>query len=323
MTLSDDLRIYYNLGDDYIGQNVSYQLYLVTDYETKHIYTGQIYYMKPSYLYFKDIVTPYLNDYQWIKDFEVGYKHWTGIYEFTVRVEFGNGQTYTSPTITNTTEIPTVDYNRILSILPKNAGSEFFFGWLSPAATDIYTGIKSRYITNISSLHSDTSGHSKYQWSAGNLLSYSVGMCEAIWKYTDGIYTKIAEYNTDEDPRFYLIWVTRDNDYMCRPFCKRSDLTESVSNTYITTVNDVNTPYLKDIKFKWKLNSDWLTYEEYPVYESLLISPVVYLYDTQLNKRYLVNVTDNIWTEKNDNNTKKPFNMTVNIELSQSSNITY
>ena len=110
---------------------------------------------------------------------------------------------------------------------------------------------------------------------------------------------------------------------MCRPFCKKSTLNESVSTSYITTVNGQKKPYMKNLKFKWTLNSDWLTYNEHNVYESLLISPIVYLYDYDNDKRYVVNVTNAEWTEKNSKNNKKPFNMTVTVEMADEKNIIY
>ena len=100
-------------------------------------------------------------------------------------------------------------------------------------------------------------------------------------------------------------------------------MNETVNTEYITTMDDRQVPYLKSSDYKWELNSDWLTYDEQNMYESLLVSQYVYLYDNETGKRLLVNVVNSDWQHKNIQNTKKPFNLTVTVQLDHKENIIY
>lgn len=312
LTLSDELKIRYVLDEEDIGNVISYTLSIVSS-TTEVIYHGQVYYNGPSYIYYKDIIEPYVNDYQWITK----NGHTEGLYRFKVAIDFSTGISYTSDWIENKTVIPTVNTTHIPSILPRFAGQEFIFGWLCPTSeTKIST---SNAVADVlPSYTSTTTGHTMIDYSAASGIPYNE---KGIYRLTNQA-QKIAEFDTHK-ARFFLIWITRENDYMCRPFCKKSTLNESVSTSYMQTITNRKISYLKNSTFKWTLNSDWLTYDEHNVYESLLISPIVYLYDYDNDKRYVVNVTNAEWTEKNSNNNRKPFNMTVNVEMADENKITY
>lgn len=329
LTLSDDLKIYVDLGNSNIGMSAQYEMYLVSGGTSKLIYTGHIYYMGPTYIYYKDIILPYLTDYQWFRDLTtVGNtinttKFWTDVNTFYVRFVFSTGNTILSETTVQETRIPTVELKKIPSRLPQYTPteSEFVFGWKTPAT--LYVGsTEDSYNSTPNGLSNTDLGHmiaTKRGLDAYG-LSYSTNR-KSIWcEDNDDIY-KLAVY--DDHSRFFLIWITRENNVQCQPFCKRADLTESVSTDYMTNINNEQRPYHKNINFTWTLNSEWLTFDEHNVYESLLISPIVYLYDNETGKRYRVNVTNNEWTERNLNNTKKMFNLTVTCKLAASSNITY
>ena len=128
----------------------------------------------------------------------------------------------------------------------------------------------------------------------------------------------------DYDPAdYYLMWINRHGATQCQPFCKKNTLNESVSTGYITTLNNESITANKTVDYTWTLNSHWLTYDEHGEFESLLTSKYVWLYDMKKGVFFPVNVTDSKWSYKNINNTKKPFNLTVNVKKSQSQNIVY
>lgn len=304
LTLSDEIKIHINSLNTDIGTTVSYELFVYDDL----IYKGTLYYTGPMDIYIKDIIETYFIDYNWFDN--IG--HVMGGVEAVATLVFSTGDEFVSDVIYNRTEIPTVTLEHIPSIVPNNPSDEFFFGWLCPTPN-----------TRVSSTDSidDVLPEYTYPSTGYNTVIWNDLDVKTLYRITNKA-QKIA--TTDEhNSRFYLLWVTRGNDYMCRPFCKKSTLNESVSTTYIQTINNRKTPYLKNSTFKWTLNSDWLTYNEHNVYESLLISPVTYLYDNETGKMYRVNVTDAEWIEKNSNNNKKPFNMTVNVEMADENKITY
>lgn len=133
---------------------------------------------------------------------------------------------------------------------------------------------------------------------------------------------KVAEI--DECPSdFYLIWMDRTGAYQCQPFNKRTVRKENITTTNIINSIDQTRPVLKSISNTWTLNSDWLSFEEYNAYESIFTSPYLYLYDYKNDEGYWVNCTNKSWEERNSSNTKKPFNLTINLESNQSQNIIY
>lgn len=337
LTLSDDLRIKYDLGDSYIGQNVTYEVRLNANGESTLIYTGQIYYMKPSYLYFKDIVIPYVVDYKWFADPDSKLNNSDNIFKvidtFSVTINFSTGRSYTSDTIKNATTIPTVSIPHIPSIIPdfkENSGFLFAInardnlGQIIISAYPRPQGQASTIVIPTGYIRTFTAKQLYAQsltpeWFDTTQINYMLN--------TDGATSRgfevIAYYDRENCSRFFLMWITRDNGFLCRPFCKKSTLTESVDTQFITTLDDRQVPYLKSSNFKFELNSDWLTYDEHNAYEALLVSPIVYLYDHETGERHRVTVTNSEWTERNSQNNKKPFNLTVTVQLDHKENITY
>lgn len=304
LTLSDEIKIHIDSLNVPAGTSVAYDLYVYDDL----IYKGTLYYTGATDIYIKDIIETYLTDYSWFD--KVG--HTEGGWQANAMLVFNTGEQFESDVIYNRTVIPTVEISHIPSIVPNNPSDEFFFGWLCPTASTKVSPTNSTSDAFTEHFY-PSNGHTTVIWN-------DLGV-KTLFRLTNQA-QKIA-VTDDHNSRFYLLWITRDNDYMCRPFCKKSTLNESVSTTYIHTINNRKNPYLKNSTFTWTLNSDWLTYNEHNVYESLLISPVTYLYDNETGKMYRVNVTDAEWTEKNSNNNKKPFNMTVTVEMADENKITY
>lgn len=145
-------------------------------------------------------------------------------------------------------------------------------------------------------------------------------------------YTLNAVFDGDETPlavidyepaEYYLMWINRYGATQCQPFCRKNTLNETVSTNHIGSLIGENVVASKSVDYTWTLNSHWLTYDEHGEFESLLISKYVWLYDVKKGWFYPVNVTDGAWSYKNPKNNKRPFNLTVNVKLSQTQNINY
>ena len=129
--------------------------------------------------------------------------------------------------------------------------------------------------------------------------------------------------NIDDNPAdYYVMWINRLGMWQSQPMNAKWEMKEKVTTDSITTVNNETIPYSKNSEFSWTLNTDWLTYDEHDEFESLLTSKYVYLYNTKTYKGEYVNITDSNWTFKNGVNTKKPFNLTVNLTKSMNQTIT-
>lgn len=147
-----------------------------------------------------------------------------------------------------------------------------------------------------------------------------------IGKVTNGVYDKSQTFNKlcdiDKCPAdFYLCWLNRYGVYQCQPFHKKWEMTENVTTSNRATIYNETVPYHKTTQFNWVLNSDWLSYKEHDEFESLLTSKYVYLYNSQTQEGHYVNVTDSDWTFRNAKNTKRPFNLTINVSKSTKTNI--
>lgn len=123
--------------------------------------------------------------------------------------------------------------------------------------------------------------------------------------------------------RYYLIWMDRTGAYQCQRFNKKVTHSENITNTNIINYLDEMRPVVKSVKDSWVVNSDWLSEREYKCYESIFVSPYVYLYDTETDEGYWVNITNKSWTEKTNKNDKKPYNLSLTLESNRDQKIIY
>jgi hypothetical protein len=178
----------------------------------------------------------------------------------------------------------------------------------------------------------DYSDAVKYSIVANNpTFTYNIGgedyvkMTEGVQKHlcirTPARYTIIA--NIDECPSdYYLIWMDRTGAYQCQPFTKKVSRTENITTTTVMNMLDVSRPAVTTIKNTWTLNSDWLNKDEYNAFESIFVSPYLYLYDTKIDKGYWVNCDTKQWTSKTKFD-KKLHNLSVTVSSIAPQNIVY
>ena len=128
----------------------------------------------------------------------------------------------------------------------------------------------------------------------------------------------------ESDPaEYYVSWINRYGAWQCQPLCAKHEMKEKVTTSNIVTLTNETVPCDKTSEYTWQLNTHWLTYDEHDEFESLLTSKYVYLYNTKTNEGHYVTVTDSNWTFRDSVNTKKPFNLTLNLTKSMKQNIIY
>lgn len=133
-------------------------------------------------------------------------------------------------------------------------------------------------------------------------------------------YTPIAKVD-DCPSKYYLIWMDRTGAYQCQPFTKKTTITEDINSVNVMNLRGDIRPARKEVKTIFNINSDWLNKEEYKAFESIFISPYLYLYDTELDEGYWVNCTQKKWDEKSHLN--KPYNLSLTLETNNTQNILY
>lgn len=143
------------------------------------------------------------------------------------------------------------------------------------------------------------------------------------WKNVNGVsqYRRIAIIEACKS-RYYLLWQDRFGSYQSQPFKGKLEYSENIVNSEYTNYKGERYKYNVQVQPKWKINSGWITEDLYPFYESIYVSPILKLYDTETQTEYDVILNDN-YVEKKYENSKKMLNIQLNLEATEKQNITY
>ena len=115
--------------------------------------------------------------------------------------------------------------------------------------------------------------------------------------------------------QYYLQWIDRYGTYQCQPFSKISTFSNDYSTTTMISYDKVKKPIFKTVNSQWNLNSEFITEDKLPYYESLFVSPKVILYDSKNDVSYNVVLTDTKFVEKTfANQQRRMFNLQVTVE---------
>ena len=122
--------------------------------------------------------------------------------------------------------------------------------------------------------------------------------------------------------RYYLLWQDRYGSYQSQPFKGKMEYSENIENSEYVSYTGERHKYNVQVQPKWKINSGWITEDLYPFYESIYVSPILRLYDTETKAEYDVILNDN-YVEKKYENSKSMLNIQLNLEATEKQNITY
>ena len=115
--------------------------------------------------------------------------------------------------------------------------------------------------------------------------------------------------------QYYVQWIDRYGTYQCQPFSKISTFSNDYSTTHMISYDKVKKPIFKTVNSQWNLNSDFITEDKLPYYESLFVSPKVILYDSKNDASYNVVLTDTKFVEKTfANQQRRMFNLQITLE---------
>ena len=127
--------------------------------------------------------------------------------------------------------------------------------------------------------------------------------------------TKIAELLPACQSDYYLSWIDRTGGWNCQPFDGRYDFSEQFKTETTTNLFNERRPMRKEFSGKWSLNTKFLTEEDYKMYEPILWSKYLYLYDVRNDKGFFVIVTNTTYNEKLFKNEKGLFTFGVEVEM--------
>lgn len=138
-------------------------------------------------------------------------------------------------------------------------------------------------------------------------------------EYTDTI-ALIDECNNVD---YYISWIDRMGGWQCQPVSGKVIYSEDLTRNYITDSRYRKQLINVDVEAKWDLNTGFVDEKLYKTFESLFVSPNVWLYETKKDKLYEVNISDKTYTEKTFRNEKKLFGVHFNAEIKSTQNILY
>lgn len=130
-----------------------------------------------------------------------------------------------------------------------------------------------------------------------------------------------AEFDICPKP-FYLIWQDRYGNFISQGFSGKYVYSEKFERGEVQNYKNQRRYATIQVKPKWKVNSEWIKEEMYPYYEAIFTSPVLMLFDYNLNKTYSVVVSGD-YTEKTFRTEKKMLQMNLDLELNEYQNIIY
>lgn len=122
--------------------------------------------------------------------------------------------------------------------------------------------------------------------------------------------------------RYYLMWQDRFGGIQSQAFNDYATYSESYDVTETQNYRNERSKSLISVQPKWKINSGWINERLYPLYESIYVSPILYLYDSKEDKLYNVMVSGD-YVEKTYKNEKKLLNINLDLQLNAKQNILY
>lgn len=145
-------------------------------------------------------------------------------------------------------------------------------------------------------------------------FSYQYEMYVTSSEETTPIRMAIAKL--DECPaKYYLMWQDRLGGIQSQGFDGKDTYTEDIEDKLILSYSGHNRSINKTVDQKWTINSKWLTDEQMKIYESIFVSPYLYLYIPEIDKGYNVLIEDKEYTQKTRSNQKKMFNLEITLKL--------
>ena len=122
--------------------------------------------------------------------------------------------------------------------------------------------------------------------------------------------------------RYYLQWQDRLGGFQSQAFKDKVTFSESFEVTETKTYTNERRKSLIQVKPSWKLYSDWIDEDIFPLYESIYVSSMLKLYDSYEDEVYDVLVSGN-YTEKKYWQDKKMLQLELELELNNTQDILY
>lgn len=122
----------------------------------------------------------------------------------------------------------------------------------------------------------------------------------------------------DECPKpYYLCWLTNSGAMQVQPFLKSSGVSVNYKNNTRVDMSNFEWLFNQQTRASWKLKSRNLSDKDYKAYGELFASPYLILLDMENNKLHYVNIVTETYSQKRNENGKKPIFFEIEVESSE------
>lgn len=127
---------------------------------------------------------------------------------------------------------------------------------------------------------------------------------------------KICQIDSCPAP-YYLAWMTNSGAMQIQPFLKSSEVSVTYDNNTRVDASNFEWSFNKSTRASWKLKSKNLSDKDFKTYGELFASPYILLLDMENMKLHYVNIKSETYTQKRNENGKKPIFFEVEVESSE------
>ena len=116
---------------------------------------------------------------------------------------------------------------------------------------------------------------------------------------------------------YYLCWLTNSGAMQCQGFIKSSEVNISYKNNTRVDLSNFEWLFNQQTRASWKLKSKNLSDVDFKAYGELFASPYLILLDTENNRLHYVNIVTETYSQKRNENGKKPIYFEIEVESSE------
>ena len=136
-------------------------------------------------------------------------------------------------------------------------------------------------------------------------------------KSTYGINKKIIAKIDSCPAPYYLAWMTNSGAMQCQPFLKSSEVSVTYDNNTRVDASNFEWLFNQQTRASWKLKSKNLSDKDFKAYGELFASPYLVLLDMENFRLHYVNITTETYSQKRNENGKKPIYFEIEVQSSE------
>ena len=136
-------------------------------------------------------------------------------------------------------------------------------------------------------------------------------------KESYGINEKIIAKIDQCSAPYYLAWMTNSGGMQVQPFLKSSEVSVNYKNNSRVDSSNFEWLFNQQTRASWKLKSKNLSDKDFKAFGELFASPYLILLDMENNRLHYVNITTETYSQKKNENGKKPIFFEIEVQSSE------